>query len=67
MEDDDVEFSILENLQSLDRELPHASFNTGFSLDEFERDLDLLAEGLDHLPLKYQGTYSREDIYLDDE
>ena len=34
------------------------------SLEEFERDMDLLAEGLEHLPA-YRGTYSREDIYLD--
>ena len=36
-----------------------------WSLAEFERDMDLLAEGLEHLPLQYQGTYSREDIYSD--
>lgn len=35
------------------------------SLDEFERDMDALAEGLDHLPVEYRGTYSRADIYLD--
>lgn len=35
------------------------------SLEEFERDMDALAEGLEHLPVGYQGTYSREDIYLD--
>lgn len=34
------------------------------SLQELERDMDLLAEGLEHLP-EYRGTYSREDIYLD--
>jgi hypothetical protein len=38
--------------------------STEASLEEFERDMDLLAEGLQHLPA-YQGTYSREDIYLD--
>ena len=37
---------------------------TEASLEEFERDMDLLAEGLEHLPA-YPGTYSREDIYLD--
>jgi hypothetical protein len=37
---------------------------TEASLEEFERDMDLLAEGLEHLPA-YRGTYSREDIYLD--
>lgn len=35
------------------------------SLEEFERDLDALAEGLEHLPSDYHGTYSREDIYFD--
>ena len=35
------------------------------SLEEFERDRDALAEGLEHLPVEYEGTYSREDIYLD--
>jgi hypothetical protein len=35
------------------------------SLEEFERDMDALSEGLEHLPAGYQGTYSREDIYLD--
>lgn len=37
---------------------------TEASLEEFERDMDLLAEGLDQLPA-YRGTHSREDIYLD--
>lgn len=35
------------------------------SLEEFERDMDMLAEGLEHLPVGYEGTYSKEDIYLD--
>ena len=35
------------------------------SLEEFERDMDNLSEGLEHLPVEYQGTYSRADIYLD--
>ena len=39
--------------------------NGKFSLEEFDRDMDLLAQGLDHLPSKYEGTYSREDIYSD--
>jgi regulator of sirC expression with transglutaminase-like and TPR domain len=38
---------------------------TEASLEEFERDMDALSEGLEHLPVGYQGTYSREDIYLD--
>jgi hypothetical protein len=38
-----------------------------WSLAEFERDMDLLSEGLENLPLQYRGTYSREDIYLDDD
>jgi hypothetical protein len=36
-----------------------------FSLEDFERDMDLLAQGLEHLPSEYQGNYPREDIYLD--
>ena len=36
-----------------------------FSLEEFERDMDSVAQGLEHLPINYRGTYSREDIYLD--
>ena len=35
------------------------------SLEEFERDMDSLAEGMAELPNGYQGTYSREDIYAD--
>ena len=35
------------------------------SLEDFERDMDLVAQGLDHLPAEYQGDYSREDIYSD--
>jgi hypothetical protein len=38
---------------------------TEASLEEFERDMDALSEGLEHLPVGYHGTYSREDIYLD--
>ena len=40
---------------------------TFWSLADFERDMDLLAEGLEDLHIQYQGTYSREDIYLDDQ
>jgi hypothetical protein len=39
--------------------------NGRISLEDFERDMDLMAQGLDHLPAEYQGTYSREDIYSD--
>lgn len=45
-------------------EAPHQEF-TESSLEEFERDMDALAEDLEHLPVPYQGTYSRADIYLD--
>ena len=37
--------------------------NGKISLEDFERDMDLMAQGLDHPPA--QGTYSREDIYSD--
>jgi hypothetical protein len=49
---------VLENLE------PASAGLTAAPPAEFERDMDLLAEGLEHLPA-YQGTYSREDIYLD--
>ncbi|MDX6288576.1 MAG: hypothetical protein QOH42_375 [Blastocatellia bacterium] len=42
---------------------PHS--NGVFSLEEFDRDMDLLAQGLEHLSTNDQGTYSREDIYSD--
>jgi hypothetical protein len=35
------------------------------SMEEYERDMDALAEDLEHLPIGYEGDYSREDIYLD--
>jgi hypothetical protein len=35
------------------------------SLEEFERDMDALAEDADQLPAEYRGTYSRADIYAD--
>lgn len=35
------------------------------SLEEFERNLDLLAEDSANLPPTYQGNYSRDDIYLE--
>ncbi|MBC8029851.1 MAG: hypothetical protein H7Z16_07050 [Pyrinomonadaceae bacterium] len=45
---------------------PPPDWLTEVSLEEFERDMDLLAEELEQLPA-YRGTYSREDIYLDHE
>ena len=36
--------------------------NGEFSLAEFDRDMDLLTQGLEHLRTNYQGTYSRDDI-----
>jgi hypothetical protein len=35
------------------------------SIEEFERNLDLLAEGTANFSSRYNGTHSREDIYLD--
>ena len=35
------------------------------SLEEFERNLDLLVKGSENFSSRYNGTYSREDIYLD--
>ena len=61
------DFSILENSQSLNPNTQTATVGSRFSLAEFERDMDLLAEGLEHLPTRYSGTYSREDIYSDDD
>ena len=63
----ETEHSIFEKQRLLDREVPRERAAVGFSLEEFERDMDLLAEGLENLPLQYRGTYSREDIYMDDE
>jgi hypothetical protein len=56
---DDLLQEVLEGL-----ELPQDAI-TEPSLEEFERDMDALAEDLEHLPVGYEGTYSREDIYLD--
>lgn len=39
--------------------------NGKISLEDFERDMDLRAQGVDHGSTEYQGTYSREDIYSD--
>lgn len=58
--------SVDELLREVVNELePPQDWATEASLEDFERDMDLLAEGLEHLPAGYQGTYSREDIYLD--
>jgi methyl coenzyme M reductase gamma subunit len=35
------------------------------SLEEFDRDMDAIAEGAEQLPTEYQGTYPRADIYAD--
>jgi hypothetical protein len=56
---DDLLQEVLDDL-----ELPREAI-TEPSLEEFERDMDVLAEGLEHLPVGYEGTYSREDIYLE--
>ena len=54
---DDLLDDVLSDLQPVEISEP--------SLEEFERDLDSLAEGLEQLPAGSQGTYSREDIYAD--
>ena len=56
---DDLLQEALDGLQ-----LPQEAL-TEASLEEFERDMDALSEGIEHLPAGYQGTYSRQDIYLD--
>lgn len=56
---DDLLEEVLDGL-----ELPQDAI-TEPSLEEFERDMDALADGLEHLPVGYDGTYSREDIYLE--
>lgn len=61
------ELPIFVKRQPANQDMQHVNLTAGFSLEEFERDMDLLAEGLEHLPVNYRGTYSREDIYLDDE
>lgn len=35
------------------------------SLAEFEQDMDALAEGLEDFRVRYEGSYSRGDIYWD--
>jgi len=61
----DKEFSIFEKRQSLNQDAQNFSNSAGFSVEEFERDMDLLASGLENIDFVYQGTYPREDIYLD--
>jgi hypothetical protein len=56
---DDLLQEVLNDLE------PPREAMTEPSLEEFERDMDALAEGLEHLPVGYEGTYSRKDIYLD--
>lgn len=56
---DDLLREVLDGMES-----PHP-VAAELSLQEFERDLDALAEGLEHLPAGDEGTYSREDIYMD--
>ena len=56
---DDLLQEVLDGLE------PPREVMTEPSLEEFERDMDALAEGLEHLPAGYEGTYSREDIYMD--
>jgi hypothetical protein len=56
---DDLLQEVLDDLE------PPREAMTELSLEEFERDMDALAEGLEHLPVGYEGTYSRKDIYLD--
>lgn len=35
------------------------------SLEEFEQDMDALTEGLENFSVRYEGSYSRKDIYID--
>jgi predicted transcriptional regulator len=51
--------------EALERLEPAQAALTEASLEEFERDMDALAEGLEHLPVGYEGSYTRADIYLD--
>lgn len=64
-ETSDTEFSIFEKRNSLNQGVQDFSFSAGLSIEEFERDMDLLTVGLENTHLEYQGTYSREDIYVD--
>jgi hypothetical protein len=61
----DTEFSILERRHSLNQGAQNFIVSAGFSIEEFERDMDLLAAGLENIHIGYQGTYPREDIYMD--
>jgi hypothetical protein len=60
------ELSADERLQLADALLTAEEPGDGsFSLEDFERDMDFVAQGLEHLPSGYSGNYSREDIYSD--
>jgi hypothetical protein len=60
------ELSASERLQLADALLSLEGPGNGrFSLEDFERDMALLAQGLENLPSEYQGNFPREDIYLD--
>ena len=56
---DDLLDDVLSDLQPLEPKI------TEPSLEEFERDMDSLAEGLEQLPAGYRGTYFQEDVYAD--
>jgi hypothetical protein len=57
--------SVDELLLSLLRDSAPSAEIVEPSLEEFERDMDALAEGAEQLPAEYRGTYSRADIYAD--
>ncbi len=52
-------------LSLLSEPAPSAAEPAEPSLEEFDRDMDALAQGAEQLPNDYRGTYSRADIYVD--
>ena len=64
-ETSETEFSVFEKRHSLNQAAQSISVNASFSIEEFEQDMDLLAAGLENIHIAYQGTYPREDIYVD--
>ena len=57
--------SVDELLFEMVAEMNSSSSRLDLPIEEFERDLDALSEGLEELKLEYTGTYPRSDIYLD--
>jgi hypothetical protein len=51
--------------EMLNRLEPSQEALAAMSVEDFERHMNELSEGLEHLSVGYLDSYSREDIYLD--